>query len=73
VIELAEQGELVVRMTSADRQYMLERLRKHLLALGRLIFFLALAFYFQQLQHWWSVYLSGAGLIAAAVVLFRHR
>ena len=73
VIELAEQGELVVRMTSADRQYMLEQLGKHLLALGRLIFFLALAFYFQQLQHWWSVYLSGAGLIAAAVVLFRHR
>ncbi|MEJ2198566.1 MAG: AarF/UbiB family protein, partial [Desulfuromonadales bacterium] len=73
VVELAEQGELVVRMASADRQFMLERLGKHLHALCSLIFFLALAFYFQQLQHWWSVYLSGAGLIAAAVVLFRYR
>ncbi|MBW2511525.1 MAG: AarF/ABC1/UbiB kinase family protein, partial [Deltaproteobacteria bacterium] len=73
VVELAEQGELVVRMASADRQFILERLGKHLHALCWLIFFLALAFYFQQLQHWWSVYLSGAGLIAAAVVLFRYR
>ena len=73
VVELAEQGELVVRMASADRQFMLERLGKQLHALCWLIFFLALAFYFQQLQHWWSVYPSGAGLIAAAVVLFRYR
>jgi len=73
VVELAEQGELVVRMASADRQFMLQRLGKHLHALCWLIFFLALAFYFQQLQHWWSVYPSGAGLIAAAVVLFRYR
>lgn len=73
VVELAEQGELVVRMASADRQFMLERLGKHLHTLCWLIFFLALAFYFQQLQHRWSVYLSGAGLIAAAVVLFRYR
>ncbi len=73
VVELAEQGELVVRMAIADRQYILERLAKHLRAIGWLIFFLALAFYFQQLQQWWSVYISAAALVAAAGVLFRHR
>ena len=73
VVELAEQGDLVVRMASADRHYLLERLGKHLHGLGRLIFFLALAFYFQQLQQGWAVYLSVACLIAAAVSLFRQR
>ncbi len=73
VVELAEQGELVVRMASADRHYLLERLGKHLHGLGRLIFFLALAFYFQQLQQGWTIYLSVACLAAAAVSLFRSR
>jgi predicted unusual protein kinase regulating ubiquinone biosynthesis (AarF/ABC1/UbiB family) len=73
VVELAEQGDLVVRMASADRDYLLERLGKYLHRLGLLIFFLALAFYFQQLQQSWAVYLSIACLIAAAVSLFRRK
>jgi ubiquinone biosynthesis protein len=73
VVELAEQGELVVRMASADRHYLLERIGKHLHAIARLIFFLAMAFYFQQLSQGWAVYLSIASLVAAAVVLFRQR
>ena len=73
VVELAEQGELVVRMSAADRHYILERLKKHLQAIGQLIFFLALGFFFQQLPQVWSVYLAVACLFAAAVVLFRQR
>ena len=73
VVELAEQGDLVVRMASADRAFLLERLGKYLHGLGRLIFFLALAFYFQQLQQSWAVYFSVAFLIAAAVSLFRRK
>jgi len=73
VVELAEQGDLVVRMASADRAFLLEHLGKYLHGLGRLIFFLALAFYFQQLQLSWAVYLSIVCLIAAAVSLFRRR
>ncbi len=69
VVELAEQGELVVRMASADRRYLLERLGKQLQGFGRLIFFLALAFYFQQLHQEWAVYLSVACLVAAALLL----
>jgi predicted unusual protein kinase regulating ubiquinone biosynthesis (AarF/ABC1/UbiB family) len=73
VIELAEQGDLVVRMSSADRHYLLERLGKLLHGLGRLIFFLALAFYFQQLQQGWALYLSITCLIFAALSLFRQK
>jgi ubiquinone biosynthesis protein len=73
VVELAEQGELVVRMASADRHYLLQQVGKHLNGLARLLFFLALAFYFQQLPHGWAVYPSIACLVAAAVVLFRLR
>jgi len=73
VIELAEQGDLVVRMASADRHYLLERLGKQLHGLGRLIFLLALAFYFQQLPQEWAIYLSVACLVAAAVSLFRNK
>jgi predicted unusual protein kinase regulating ubiquinone biosynthesis (AarF/ABC1/UbiB family) len=73
VVELAEQGELVVRMASADRNYLLERIGKYLHSLGRLIFLLALAFYFQQLQQEWALYLSAACLIGAAVLLIRQR
>jgi len=73
VVELAEQGELVVRMASADRRYLLERLGQHLHRLGRLIFFLSLAFYFLQLQQSWAGYLSIACMVAAAVSLFKQR
>ncbi|MDH3455105.1 MAG: AarF/UbiB family protein [Desulfuromonadales bacterium] len=73
VVELAEQGDLVVRMASADRNYLLERIGKSLRSLARLIFFLALAFYFQQQPQAWAGYLSAACLVAAAVVLIRQR
>ena len=73
VVELAEQGDLVVRMAAADRNYLLERIGKYLRALGFLIFFLALAFYFQQLQQPWAGYLSVASLMAAALTLIRRR
>lgn len=71
VIELAEQGDLVVRMAAADRQYLLERVGVYLRSLGRLIFFLALAFYFQQLQQPWAIYLSVACLLVAALIIFK--
>ena len=73
VVELAEQGELVVRMAPADRQYLLERVGKSVRILGRLIFFLAMAFYFQQLGQRWSLYVSVACLLAAGITLFRKR
>lgn len=65
VIELAEQGDLVVRMADADRRFLIERLMKYLRSLGWLIFFLAFAFYLQQLQQQWAVYLSVVSLILA--------
>jgi predicted unusual protein kinase regulating ubiquinone biosynthesis (AarF/ABC1/UbiB family) len=71
VIELAEQGELVVRMATADRKYMLERLARYLRRLGWLIFLLALAFYFQQLHQQWAVYLSAGCLLLSALTLMR--
>jgi len=73
VIELAEQGELVVRMSTADRKYLLERLDKYLRRLGWLIFFLALAFYFQQLQLEWADYLSAGCLLLALLTLVRKK
>ncbi len=72
VIELAEQGELVVRMADADRRFLLERLAKYLRALGTLIFFIALAFYLQQLQQQWAIYVSVASLVLAALSLRRQ-
>jgi len=71
VIELAEQGELVVRMATADRKYLLERLGRYLRQLGWLVFFLALAFYFQQLQQQWAGYLSAGCLLLSALTLMR--
>jgi hypothetical protein len=73
VIELAEQGDLVVRMATADREYMLERLGKYLRQLGWLIFFLALAFYFQQLPQQWAGYLSAACLLLSALILVKKK
>jgi predicted unusual protein kinase regulating ubiquinone biosynthesis (AarF/ABC1/UbiB family) len=72
VVELAEQGELVVRMAAADRQFLVERLARYLRALGWLIFFLALAFYLQQVQQQWALYLSMVCLLAAAMPLVRR-
>ncbi len=71
VVELAEQGDLVVRMSSADRQFLLTRIGKYLRQLSWLIFWLALAFYFQQQEQNWAGYLSIASLIAAALTLVK--
>ncbi len=73
VIELAEQGDLAVRMAPADRRYLLERLAKIIHSLGWLIFFLALAFYFQQLEGEWTIYVSAGSLAAAAGLLMGKR
>lgn len=73
VIELAEQGDLVVRMATADRQFLVTRVAKYLRIFGWLIFFLALAFYFQQLPQYWATYLSVISLLLAAMVLRRVR
>jgi len=73
VIELAEQGDLVVRMATADREYLLERLGKYLRKLGWLLFFLALAFYFQKLHQQWADYLSAGCLLLSALTLLRKK
>ena len=71
VLELAEQGELVVRMASADRHYLLAQIGKFLRSLGWLIFFLALAFYFQMMPQGWAIFLSLACLLAAAMTIMK--
>ena len=71
VVELAEQGELVVRMAAADRHFLLEQVGKHLRTLCRLIFFLGLAFYFQQLPQSWAIYLSIGCLLAAGLTMLK--
>lgn len=73
VIEMAEQGELVVRMASADRRYLVERLNKGLYGLARVLLFLAMAFYFQQLSHDWAMLLSAGCLVMAALSTFRMK
>jgi predicted unusual protein kinase regulating ubiquinone biosynthesis (AarF/ABC1/UbiB family) len=72
VIELAEQGDLMVRMADADRRFLLDRLARYLRALGWLIFYLALAFYLQQLQQQWATYLSVVSLLLAPLSLRRQ-
>ncbi len=47
MVDLADQGDLVVRMSSADRRYLLDRVGGYLRTLGWLLFWLALVFYFQ--------------------------
>lgn len=71
VIELAEQGDLVVRMAETDRRYLLEKVGRYLSTLARMIFFLALAFYFQQQQQQWAHYLSVISLVFAALTVFK--
>jgi len=73
LVELAEQGELVVRMAPADRKFLLERLENNLQALGWLIFFLALGFYFQGLPQPWALPLSVAFLMIAPLTLLKRR
>jgi len=71
VIELAEQGELTVRMAAADRDFLLGRLQGYFRLLVWLIFWLAAAFYLQQLNTAWSGRLSVACLGLAALLLIR--
>lgn len=71
VIEMADQGDLVVRMAAADRQYLLDRVGKYLRTLSWVIFYLGLAFYFQQLSQSWAIYISAACLAAAAITMMR--
>ena len=73
VVELAEQGDLVVRMANADRAYLLAQLARQLRRVGWLIFFLALAFYLQRLQLQWTLHLSFVSLLLAALTLRRQR
>ncbi|MBN1957232.1 MAG: AarF/ABC1/UbiB kinase family protein [Desulfuromonadales bacterium] len=72
VIDLADQGDLVVRMSTADRRYLLDHLGRYLRTLGWLLFWLALAFYFQRLQQQWSLYVSVGCLCAAALLLLKR-
>jgi predicted unusual protein kinase regulating ubiquinone biosynthesis (AarF/ABC1/UbiB family) len=69
VVELAEQGDLTVRMARADRQFLVEKMGAHLRQLGLLLFFLALAFYFLLLDSRWGGPLSVVSLAAAAWTL----
>ena len=71
VVELAEQGDLVVRMASADRAFLLVQLARQLRRIGWLIFFLALAFYLQLLELPWTHYLSVVSFLFAALTLRR--
>ena len=71
VIELAEQGELTVRMAAADRDFLLGRLQGYFRLLVWLIFWLAAAFYLQQLNTAWSGRLSVVCLGLAALLLIR--
>ncbi len=72
VVELAEQGDLVVRMASADRAFLLAQLVRQLRRIGWLVFYLALAFYLQRLQLQWALYLSVISLLLAALTLRRQ-
>ncbi len=69
VIEQAEQGDLTVRMARADRDFLIEKMGSYLRRLGLMIFFLALAFYFQQLSLRSGTLLSIISLVLAAWML----
>ena len=69
VVELAEQGELTVRMAAADRQHLQDTVDRHFGKIVRLVFWLALAFYFQQVATSWALYPSIACLLIAFLAL----
>ncbi|MBD1399935.1 AarF/UbiB family protein [Pelovirga terrestris] len=69
VIEQAQQGDLTVRMARPDRDYLVEKVSKQLRRLGLMIFFLALAFYFQQWLNQPGTVLSVISLALAAWLL----
>jgi ubiquinone biosynthesis protein len=72
VVELAEQGDLTVRMASTDRAFILSQMCKQLRRIGWFIFFLALAFYLQFLEFQFALYLSIVSLLLAAFTLRRQ-
>ena len=72
IVDMAEQGDFVVRMSSADRSFLLLRIGRYFRRIGWLIFWLALAFYLQQLSQKWALYPSLACLAAAAFILRRR-
>ncbi len=65
LVELAEQGELTVRMARADRQFFIEHFGVRFRALAKLIFFLALAFYFLFIPADWASLVSIGSLLLA--------
>ncbi len=71
VVELAEQGELTVRMAPADREYLLNRLALYARRFLWLIFWLALAFYLLLLDAPWSGYGSGICMLLALFLIVR--
>ncbi len=71
VIELAEQGELTVRMARADRDDLLQRVGGYFRLLLWLIFWLGLAFYLLLARLPWSGAASAACLGVAAVLLLK--
>jgi predicted unusual protein kinase regulating ubiquinone biosynthesis (AarF/ABC1/UbiB family) len=71
VIELAEQGELTVRMAPADREYLLNRLALYARRFLWLIFWLALAFYLLLLDVPWSGYGSGICMLLALFLIVK--
>ncbi|HKK01039.1 MAG TPA: AarF/UbiB family protein, partial [Desulfuromonadales bacterium] len=72
IIDLAEQGELVMRMSAADRNFLLGRMARSIRQIGWLFFWLALAFYFQQMPQKWALYPS-LGCLGAAALLLRRK
>jgi len=71
VTELAEQGDLVVRMANADRQYLLHHLAKLLRRLAIIIFWLAVAFYLQRAPQSWAQDASWIALAVAGLLTWR--
>jgi predicted unusual protein kinase regulating ubiquinone biosynthesis (AarF/ABC1/UbiB family) len=73
VVDLADRGDLVVRMAAADRHYLLNHLAHQLRRLGWLLFWLALAFYLQRLESTWGEYAGWACFALAALILLKKK
>ncbi len=72
VVELAQQGDLRVRMAPEDRQFLLDGIGRMVGRIGWLIFWLALAFYLFQVGRGWTTGVSVVCLLAALVTLLRR-
>lgn len=71
VIELAEQGELAVRMSKEDRQYLLYALQRYWKTLGGLLFWLAMAFYLREQPYPWGNTTSWVAMSIAGIIALR--